>query len=201
MAKILYLGVYSDLVEFLQDDNNSVTHIIDKIDEKFIKQHKFDFLISYRYRYILPKEILRHFVKSAINLHTSYLPFNRGSDPNFWSFVDKTPNGVSIHYMNEGLDKGDIIAQEMIVFDPKKESFASSYKKLQREIKELFKRNWTDIKNKTCASYPQNSKMGGGGTYHKSCDKDKFMPFLVDGWDTNVALFLENLKKIKRHKI
>ncbi|MGG7073918.1 formyltransferase family protein [Campylobacter sp. 9BO] len=159
--KILYLGPYSELVEFLKDDKNIIYQNNNKIDENFIIKEKFDFLISYRYRYILPAQILRHFIKSAINLHTSFLPFNRGSDPNFWSFVDGTPNGVSIHYMNEGLDKGDIIAQEIIVFDARMHTFASSYNILQREIQKLFKRNWFAIKNKTIVSRPQQTRGGG----------------------------------------
>jgi len=195
MAKILYLGVQSELIEFLENDGNSVVCTTDKIDENFILNQKFDFLISYRYKFILPQEILRHFKNSAVNLHTSLLPFNKGSDPNFWSFVEGTPNGVSIHYMTEKLDKGDIIAQQMIIFDAKNHSFESSYAVLQESIKLLFKQNWTSIKAKICSKIPQSALWDGKGTYHKSSDKDRLTPFLTNGWATNVAEFLENLKK------
>ncbi|MCL0081308.1 hypothetical protein M1N64_03665 [Peptococcaceae bacterium] len=43
----------------------------------------------------------------AINLHISFLPWNRGADPNFWSFIENAPVGVSIHYLDEGIDTGD----------------------------------------------------------------------------------------------
>ena len=36
MAKILYLGVQSELIEFLENDGNSVVCTTDKIDENFI---------------------------------------------------------------------------------------------------------------------------------------------------------------------
>ena len=39
----------------------------------------------------------------------SFLPYNRGSHPNFWSFVENTPKGVSIHEVSNGIDDGDII--------------------------------------------------------------------------------------------
>ena len=47
----------------------------------------------------------------VVNLHIAYLPYNRGADPNLWSVLEDTPAGVSIHYVDEGVDTGDIIAQ------------------------------------------------------------------------------------------
>ncbi len=40
MAKILYLGVQSELIEFLENDGNSVVCTTDKIDENFILNQK-----------------------------------------------------------------------------------------------------------------------------------------------------------------
>ena len=51
----------------------------------------------------------------AINLHISYLPWNRGADPNLWSAVGM-PKGVTIHYINDGFDTGDILFQKAILF-------------------------------------------------------------------------------------
>ena len=56
-----------------------------------------DLVITFNYRYLLKKKIIEKLERPAINLHISYLPFNRGSHPNFWSFIEKTPKGVSIH--------------------------------------------------------------------------------------------------------
>jgi methionyl-tRNA formyltransferase len=44
----------------------------------------------------------------------SYLPFNRGAHPNFWSFIEKTQAGVSIHKINKGIDTGNIILRKKI---------------------------------------------------------------------------------------
>ncbi|QPH94518.1 formyltransferase family protein [Campylobacter concisus] len=197
MAKILYLGVESELIQFLESDGNSVFCTANPIDEDMVINNKFDFIVSYRYKFILPEQILRHFEDAAVNLHTSLLPFNRGYDPNFWSFVDGTPNGVSIHYMTAKLDKGNIIVQKKIVFDAKLHTFESSYEVLQENIKQLFKENWDSIKNKTCPKIPQESLWDGKGTYHRSTDKNELLPFLKNGWATNVAEFLEILKENK----
>ena len=56
-------------------------------------------------------------IKKIINLHISYLPYNKGAHPNFWSFADNTPSGVTIHEVNENLDSGNIIFQKKIEFD------------------------------------------------------------------------------------
>lgn len=49
----------------------------------------------------------------TINLHPSLLPSYRGSNPWFWMYynMDLSP-GVTVHYIDEGEDTGDIIYQE-----------------------------------------------------------------------------------------
>ena len=45
----------------------------------------------------------------------SFLPYNRGSHPNFWSFIDDTPKGITIHEIDEGADTGNIVFQKKIL--------------------------------------------------------------------------------------
>lgn len=61
MAKILYLSNDEELFEFLKNDNNELVQTMDGISENFVKNEKFDFIISYRYLRILKEDILRHF--------------------------------------------------------------------------------------------------------------------------------------------
>ena len=61
--------------------------------------------------YILAPEFLSRFARGAVNLHLAYLPYNRGSNPNVWSIVERTPAGATLHWMDAGVDTGDIIAQ------------------------------------------------------------------------------------------
>ena len=49
-----------------------------------------------------------------INMHPSYLPFNRGKHPNFWCLADGTPCGVSLHVAIPAVDAGDILARSKL---------------------------------------------------------------------------------------
>ena len=52
----------------------------------------------------------------TINIHKSLLPTYRGTIPGFWELHDgATTSGVSIHWVNEGLDTGDLILQRPLI--------------------------------------------------------------------------------------
>ncbi len=76
-----------------------------ELDMEWLRTNRFDLTVSYMYRYILTEEILNALGNNAVNIHNSYLPWNRGADPNIWSFIVQTPRGVTLHYMNAGLDR------------------------------------------------------------------------------------------------
>ena len=157
----------------------------DKIDLDFVKGGDFSFLISFGYRYILTKDILDEFGDKAINLHISYLPWNKGADPNFWSFLHNTPKGVTIHHIDEGLDTGDIILQIKLFFE-NGHTLASTYEMLMREVVYLFEKNWPFLKEGSCLS---RRKQAEPGSYHCSKDKEPFSELLKDGWDIPVSIF------------
>ena len=139
--KILYLGVapYA-LKDFLEKDGNEVICTSDKVTPGFITENKIDLCISYRYRHIIGQNIIDESGDNIINLHISLLPWNRGSDPNLWSFLEDTPKGVTIHHVDAGVDTGDIIFQKEVFFGPG-ETLSSSYQTLNTAIVHLFMEN------------------------------------------------------------
>ena len=92
------------------------------------------------------------------NLHISLLPYNREASPNFFSFIENTPKGVTIHQIDEGLDMGPILSLKELFFDELKETFASGYEKLILEIQMLFKENWSSISDKNYQLYAQTQE-------------------------------------------
>jgi methionyl-tRNA formyltransferase len=183
--KILFLGENtSTLFYWLKSIEGSVMQTSERITTEVIHSNNINFIVSFGYRHILSKHILDLFPNRAINLYLSYLPFNRGADPNLWSFVENTPKGVTIHYLDAGIDTGDIIVQQELKFDSNYDTLASSYEQLQVTIVDLFKENWREIKASRCKRKKQN----GEGTFHKIGDKKKLDDLLEDGWDTKIFL-------------
>jgi folate-dependent phosphoribosylglycinamide formyltransferase PurN len=69
----------------------------------------------------LKKDLYSIAEKGAINLHCGILPFYRGADSEFWALCYNHPDevGLSIHFLDEELDAGDIILQEKLEVKPK----------------------------------------------------------------------------------
>jgi|SRR5215467_5804106 len=63
----------------------------------------------------IPRAILNLPSLGCLNVHPSLLPANRGPVPLFWTFREgDEQTGVTIHLMEETMDSGDILAQELI---------------------------------------------------------------------------------------
>lgn len=63
--------------------------------------------------YRIPPNVLIIPKHGFLNIHPSLLPAYRGPTPLFWIFRngDQEKGGVTLHWMNEGLDSGDIVSQ------------------------------------------------------------------------------------------
>ena len=74
-----------------------------------------DIIITCAYGQIIPKEILDYPKYGCINVHASLLPKYRGGAPIHKAIIDgEEKTGITIMYMDEGMDTGDIISQESI---------------------------------------------------------------------------------------
>lgn len=152
-----------------------------------LRNYKPKLVISYNYADIIGEDVIDYMCGQCINLHISMLPWNRGSDPNFWSFVDDTPKGVTIHRVAKGLDTGDIIYQKALEFDEGNETFASSYRALQKSVVELLKQNWDELLNGSYEIFKQKGK----GTYHRKCDMKNLLHGRGFAWDMTIKDFKE----------
>ena len=94
-----------------------------------------------------------------LNFHPSYLPYNRGKHPNFWSLVEDVPFGVTLHYVNTGIDSGDI-AYQSAIDKSWEDTGATLYLKAQKEIVRLFKDSFAEIKKGNTPRKPQELTQG-----------------------------------------
>ncbi len=55
----------------------------------------------------------------CLNLHKGKVPEYRGMPPGFWELYDRAPSaGVTIHFVDQGLDTGDVVATSEVTISP-----------------------------------------------------------------------------------
>ena len=128
-------------------DNNIKVLQQEKIRKEYenIFDLKPDIIITCAYGQIIPKELLDYPKYGCINVHASLLPKNRGGAPIHRAIIngeDKT--GITIMYMAEGMDDGDIIRQEEIDI-LSDDNVGSLHDKLSRLGAELLIKTLPDI--------------------------------------------------------
>jgi len=191
--KILFLGagdLQNKLIRWLEKQGEEVVAVEEKINFSQVKKISPKIIISYNYKHILAKEIIEYPKLGTINLHISYLPWNRGADPNIWSHLENTPKGVTIHCIDENIDSGDIIVQEKVEFE-EDDTLRSSYLRLHETLQTLFKVNWRRIKRGKYKRVKQPSKE----TIHYKRDRYNFEHLIRErGWDTP----LRDIKKVSK---
>lgn len=84
-----------------------------------------EIIVVAAYGKILPPEILALPPLGCVNVHSSLLPKYRGAAPINWAILNgETVTGVTIMYMAEGLDTGDIICAASTPIDPDENAVA-----------------------------------------------------------------------------
>lgn len=185
-CRILFLGYDHNqtvIIDKLVQENCEVWHS----SEKIYSTEGFDLVISFGYKHIIPESVLKKADIPIINLHISFLPWNKGAHPNFWSHYERTPSGVSIHLIDNGIDTGPILFQRLVEFSPDEKTFSQTYSKLIKEIEKLFIDNIHSIIEKKYVEYPQTDV----GTYHSVKD----LPKDFSGWDSDIIQETERLYK------
>jgi methionyl-tRNA formyltransferase len=64
--------------------------------------------------YLVKEQVINVAKYGVINTHPSLLSHNRGKNYNFWNLVEDAPFGVSLNFVDLGVDNGDIIFQKEI---------------------------------------------------------------------------------------
>ena len=199
--KVLLLGYgpeETEIYERLRQVGCTVDHWTAPVTAEHI--NSYDLVLSYGYRHILKPDLLASLKRPIINLHISLLPFNRGASPNFWSFYDNSPSGISIHLIDQGTDTGPIFWQQLQLWSAPKltpdndllthytqyggasvgtMNFASSYQALRSSIEALFAANLDEILHRDLKAQHQQ----GLGTYHRMAD----FPVSFSGYNATIA--------------
>ncbi len=118
---------------------------------------------------ILPKTLLDSPPYGCINVHGSLLPKYRGAAPIQYCILDgESETGITIMYMDAGIDTGDIILQEKLAISAS-ETGGSLFDKMAVLGADLLLKALDKLENGTAARTPQDNDRA---TYVKMLDKE-----------------------------
>lgn len=103
----------------LQEQNIPIIKLPKSVNHKdsldIISQYKPDILLSIAGNQIFKSQLINLPTKGTLNLHSALLPKYRGLMPTFWVMKnDEDYTGVSVFFVDEGIDSGPIVVQKKI---------------------------------------------------------------------------------------
>ncbi len=135
-----------------------------------LKEISPDIIVVCAYGKILPKEIIEVAKYGTINIHGSLLPEYRGAAPIQRAVLDgKEKTGVTIMYIDEGLDTGDIILKEEVEIK-KEDTTDTMFEKLSEIGSELLIKAIEKIENGTAKRTKQDDSIA---TYAEILKKEE----------------------------
>ena len=196
MVDIVFLGL-NDIGELIYNwlterEDATVRALLTEPEQlDIVEELQPDLVIAGGFRSIVSKDVLAVPDRGAINLHKSYLPHNRGANPNVWSIIKDTQAGVSLHYMTPEVDAGPIIDRREVPVHPDDDA-RNLYERLEAEQFEQFREVWPNIRDNTVNTVEQDPD---AGSYHY---KQEF----VDMWEldreaeANIGELLDRLRAL-----
>ena len=190
--KVLYLtnsntNKKEEILDFLFLHHRDIQIYTEKISLEFITFNKIDFILSDRYSYIIPENVITYLKGHVINTHPSYLPLNKGWAPNFFSIYNNDQCGISIHYVDRSIDTGSIIAQQKLTFLDD-DTLRTTHYICRSTIIQVLVSNWLSIVNDLIKPVQQSKS----GSYNSKKDFDSYFSYLTSGWDSKIS----EIKKI-----
>jgi methionyl-tRNA formyltransferase len=115
-----------------------------------------DLIVIFSCNQIIPEEIITLPRCGCINVHPSLLPKYRGAHPHFWVLVKgEAVTGVTVHYVDVGVDSGDIVIQQVLPIHPRDTMFSLN-ERLNQLGARLLVKAVQSIRNGTAPRIPQD---------------------------------------------
>lgn len=140
--KILESLAEKHSIEFLKHPNINSSEFISRV-----KKYNCDLFVSMSFDQIFKKEIINLPRLKTINCHAGKLPFYRGRNILNWALInDEREFGITAHYIDEGIDTGDIIVQKTYLITDT-DNYKTLLKKAHRECANVLYEAIINIKN------------------------------------------------------
>jgi methionyl-tRNA formyltransferase len=162
------------------------------LTREYLQKNSIDLVVVFGYGKIISKDVFR--CVTVLNMHPGYLPYNRGPNPNLWAILNGTPRGTTIHFMDKGVDTGDIIAQRIIpVPADNSATLQSSFNQIIDESASFFEEIWPQFRCGRTSRIPQST----GGTSHRLSDQEPILELMGDeGLNLPLAEFCSRAKTL-----
>lgn len=161
IIKKLYFHPDTEKINYRYDSDEMITYDINSKEvENFIRSKCPDIIIVCGSNIIKPN-IFEIPLKGTINIHCGITPDYRSANPVEWAIYNRDFQkiGVTIHYVDEGLDTGNIISQKTVKVE-KGDSVTSLYCKNIVNGGELMIRAIQDISENRVNTFPQDLQKG-----------------------------------------
>lgn len=120
-VRIVYMGnrqIGFDILQFLKRNGQEIiwsTLVGSPLSSNtLLVELQPDIGVSIMYPHVIPASTIALFPRGIINMHPALLPYCRGRYPALWAIIEHKPAGATLHYIDAGVDTGDIIAQRYI---------------------------------------------------------------------------------------
>lgn len=100
----------------------------------------------------------------CLNFHPSLLPHGRGKHPNFWALREGTPFGVSLQFIDAGVDSGAVAFQQELPVSWE-DTGGTLHQRAREAVVALFKANFARILR---GDIPREAQAPGVGSFHRA---------------------------------
>ena len=158
----LYDGILcNDAAKIAETNNIPLMHTNDVNSPEFIKKLRNmnpDINLSFFTQQIFKKEIIAIPKRGTLNMHGSLLPHYKGAAQYFWYLHNNDKEGgVTVHYMDENLDTGDIVVQEKFSISDN-DTMSSVHKKIAETGAKAAIKSLNLIESKKAKRIPQKKE-------------------------------------------
>ncbi len=124
-----------------------------------VRALKPDVMFVWSYTLLLPPALVALAAKGTFNIHSGILPQYRGGHVVNWAIANgERESAATLHYIDDGVDTGDVVGQQRFPID-----FDDDIMAVQRKIKaagtELIKKWWPAIAAGTAPRQPQDETL------------------------------------------
>lgn len=133
-------------------------HVNDPLVLDAIRSQEIDWLFVIGWSQIAGPEVLASPTRGVLGMHPTLLPEGRGRAAIPWAILKGLKRtGVTLFQLDEGVDTGPIVAQEVIELRPD-ETASTLYERVRKAHRTLIARTWSDLVADRVTPRPQDDR-------------------------------------------